>query len=477
MRIKVPRKLRPFLEKKKRYKIAYGGRGAAKSMTIADILSLKGWTEDALIGCIREYQNSLEDSVYGLLKTEILRLKMPGYRILKNRIDRLNGKGGMRFKGLSRSIDSVKSAFGFNYFWLEEGQFLSEQSLKILTPTLREVGSELWISANPNSSADPFSQRFILPYQKIIDSQGFYEDDLHYIVKVNYDDNPWFPDVLEQERLHDLKYLPRALYDHIWLGEFNDSVEDSIIKAEWFDAAIDAHQKLGYKARGATIASHDPSDLGTDDKGFVLRKGAVILEAEARSFGEVNDGCDWALDKAIEAGADVFSWDCDGMGVALKKQVQDALKGKKIELHLFKGSEKPWQPHKIYKPLLPTSKLQQKEKTNRETFKNKRAQFYWYLRDRFYATYLAVEKGVYTDPDDMISISSDIKDLKQLRSEVCRIPRKYNASGLLQVMTKSEMRTQKIQSPNIADSIMMSLVVPEVLDDSGPIKFKSHYSG
>jgi phage terminase large subunit len=440
-------------------------------MTIADILALKGYTEDALTGCIREYQNSLEDSVYGLLKNEINRIELPGYRVLKNRIDRINGKGGFRFKGLSRSIDAVKSAYGFNYFWLEEGQFLSEESLKILTPTLREAGSELWISANPNSSADPFSQRFILPYQKEIDEHGFYEDDLHYIVKVNYYDNPWFPEVLEQERQHDEKYLPRALYDHIWLGEFNDSVDDSIIKAEWFDAAINAHNKLGFKPRGAVIAAHDPSDLGTDDKGYVLRKGSVILEAEARDFGEVNDGCDWALGKAVESQVDVFSWDCDGLGVALKKQVSDALKGKPIEMNLFKGSEKPWRPHDIYKPLLPTSKLQQREKTNKDTFRNKRAQFYWYLRDKFYATYLAVEKGVYTDPEDMISISEDIPMIKQLRSEVCRIPRKWTASGLLQIMSKAEMRTKKIQSPNIADSLMMSLVMPEVLDDGDPIQF------
>jgi phage terminase large subunit len=469
----VPAKLEPFLSKKKRYKVAYGGRGAAKSMTIADILAYKSWTEDALVGCIREYQNSLEDSVYSLMKTEIGRLKLPGFKILKNRIDRLGktAKGGMRFKGLSRSIDAIKSTFGFNYFWLEEGQFMSEDSLRMLTPTLRESGSELWISANPVSSADPFSQRFILPYQKEIDKKGYFEDEMHYIVKVNYYDNPWFPEVLEQERQNDLKIMPRASYDHVWLGEFNDSVEDSIIKAEWFDAAVDAHIKLGFKPRGAVVAAHDPSDLGTDDKGFCLRHGSVILEAEARSFGEVNDGCDWALDKAIEAGADVFSWDCDGMGVALKKQVVDSLKGKKVEICMFKGSEKPWQPLKVYEPALPTSKLQQKEKTNRETFKNRRAQFYWMVRDRFYKTYLAIDKGVYVDPDEMLSISSGIKDLKQLRSEICRIPRKYNASGLLQVMSKPEMRTNKIQSPNIADSVMMSLVIPEMAESGGDIVF------
>ena len=241
--LQIPRKLQPFLTTRKRYKVAYGGRGAAKSMSIAGALSHKAQVERALIGCIREFQNSLEDSVYALMKAEINRLKIRGFKVLTNKIDHKDG-GGMRFRGLSRSIEAVKSMFGFKYFWLEEGQFISDDSLKILTPTLREAGSELWISANPLSSADPFSQRFILPFQRELDLNGFYEDDMHYIVKVNYCDNPWFPDVLEAERQRDYKTLPRALYDHIWKGAFNDSVEDSIIKAEWFDAAVDAHKKL-----------------------------------------------------------------------------------------------------------------------------------------------------------------------------------------------------------------------------------------
>ena len=449
---------------KKRYKIAYGGRGAAKSTTFAQILAYKGQMEGALIGCLREYQNSLDDSVFALVSDQIRSLRIPGYKILSNRINHITG-GGMRFKGLARSIESIKSMHGFKYFWLEEGQFISDDSLKILTPTLRERESELWISANPLSSADPFSQRFIVPFKQQLDKDGFYEDDLHIIVKINYNDNPWFPLVLEQERQHDYNTLPRALYNHIWEGEFNDSVEDSIIKTEWFDACVDAHIKLGFKPVGAKIAAHDPSDLGTDDKGYALRHGSVIVEASARSFGEVNDGCDWALDKAIEAKVDLFVWDCDGLGLSLKRQVATAFRGKKIEFNMFKGSEGPFEPGKIYKPLHIRDNYAHKDRSNKDTFRNKRAQYYWVLRDKIYATYLAVTKGVYTDPDNMLSFSSDIEDLKLVRSEVCRIPRKYNSTGRLQIMTKTEMKKMKIQSPNVADSIMMTLVTPQALND------------
>lgn len=472
LRLRVPRKLAPFLTTKKRYKVAFGGRGAAKSMTFAGILSHKAQVEAALVGCIREFQNSLDDSVYALMVDQIRKLDIPGFKILTNKINHISG-GGMRFKGLARSIEAIKSLFGFKYFWLEEGQFISDDSLKILTPTLREADSELWISANPLSSADPFSQRFILPYRKEIEENGYYEDELHYIVKVNYNDNPWFPATLEAERQHDYEHLPRAQYDHIWEGEFNDSVEDSIILAEWFDAAIDAHKKLGFKPTGAVVAAHDPSDLGTDDKGLVIRQGSVVLKAESRKFGEIADGCDWAIDTALTHGVDLFTWDCDGVGLGLKRQVETAFKGKKVDFKMFKGSQSPWKPHQIYQPLVEPSK-RAKERRNIDVFTNRRAQFYWYLRDKFYLTYLAVEKGRYANPEDMISISSEIEDIKQLRSEVCRIPRKFNSTGKIQILSKIEMKKLKIMSPNVADSLMMGQLPPSIIGDEAPMKFDNY---
>ena len=442
-------------------------------MSYAGMLALLTQTQGSLVGCIREFQNSLDDSVYALIASEIRRMKIPGYKIQNNKINHKNG-GGMRFKGLARSIEAIKSLFGFNYFWLEEGQFISDDSLKILTPTLREADSELWISANPLSSADPFSQRFILPYRKDLETNGFYEDELHYIVKINYNDNPWFPDTLEAERQHDFKYLPRAQYDHIWEGEFNDSVEDSIILSEWFDAAIDAHEKLGFKPEGAVVASHDPSDLGTDDKGLVIRQGSVVLLAENRGFGDIGDGCDWAIDTALEHGVDLFIWDYDGVGTGLKRQVETAFAGKKVDFKMFRGAETPWKPSQIYKPLKQFEK-RSKERTNNDVFRNRRAQFYWMLRDKFYATYLAVEKGKYIDPENLISLSSKITDIKLLRSEVCRIPRKYNASGKIQIMSKIEMKHQKILSPNVADSLMMNMMPPDLMYDDRPMQFDTVY--
>ena len=435
---------------------------------------MKVQTEAADVLCGREFQASIDDSVHKLLKMMIEdRLQLAGFNILDQRIDCLTG-GGFRFKGFARNSSAVKSAQGFKYSWIEEAQTLSKESIQDLTPTIRAEGSQLYFTANPKSSADPFSKRFIVPYLKELTRDGIYEDDLHLIIVMNWRDNPWFPAELEAERQWDLKNLPRAEYDHIWEGAFSDHVEDAIIPAEWFDAAIDAHVKLGFEPKGQKVVSHDPSDKGPDDKGLCYRHGSVVLDVQERTGLDVNEGCDWAVDYAIECQADLYVWDCDGLGVSLRRQTLKAIKGKKMDHVEFRGGKGVDNPKQTYQKV--SSHSSAKAKSNEETFKNRRAQYYWMLRDRFYNAYQAVELDKYIDPDEMISLSSEISNMAALRAEVCRIPRKPNGAGLIQIMSKEEMAHQKppIASPNMADSLMMSLAVPQTKTEM-KLKFASVY--
>jgi phage terminase large subunit len=421
-------------------------------MSIADMLAQRVQIEGILVGCLREFQNSLDDSVYALLVDEIQRIGIPGYKIRHNRIDSASG-GGFRFRGLARSIEAIKSMFGFKIFWLEEAQFISEESLKILTPTLREENSELWMSANPLASTDPFAQRFIKPFENDLLKYGVYEDDYHYIVKMNYNDNPWFPDVLEQERRHDKLTLSSAMYEHIWEGAYNDFVEDGLIKAEWFDACIDAHIHLGIQPEGIRFASHDPSDEGPDAKGYAFRHGIVVKDLREMPDGDINMGGDWAVKLAIAHKVDAFTWDCDGMGIGLKRQVASAFDGKSTLLAMFRGSKKIDNPEAVFEPI--GAPLQNQTK-NKDALANQRAQYYYDLRKRIFKTFEAVTKGVYHNPQELISFSSDIELLPQLRSEVCLMPIKPNRSGKFELFTKKELKAKfKFKSPNLADSVMM----------------------
>jgi phage terminase large subunit len=457
-RMDIPRRLLPLF-KPKRFKIIMGGRGGAKSMSISNILLAEVQAKKIKkVACFREFQNSINDSSHALLAGQIESLGLEtganGFEIQNNQIN-YNGQSVFIFKGLARNPESIKSMHGQERYFIDEAQTISENSLRALTPTLREEGSEIWMSANPRSAQDPFSQRFIKPFEKELRRDKIYEDDLHTIIWVNYNNNPFFPDVLEQERLYDKKHMSSALYRHIWEGEYYDESLDSIIAVEWFDAAIDAHKKLGFEPTGAIIASHDPSDEGGDSKGYALRKGSVVLDVSENLTGDVNQGMDWALSKARADGADYFVWDCDGLGISLKRQVDQELEHSKIERIMFRGSETPDDANVPYSG--------KDSKTNRDTFTNKRAQYWWKLRDRFEATHRAVEKGEYIDPDLLLSLSSSIGSLDALRSEVCRIPQKRNNNGKIQIMSKIDMAKKPYQlpSPNMGDALMMSMFSPK----------------
>lgn len=471
----LPAKLESVLKSNKRFIIVIGGRGSGKSVGVADICLIDAKDNNAKTYCLREYQSSIRNSIHSLLKEEIERLEFSGFEVQDNGIKRA-GADAFQFAGLARNVDSIKSAHGFKRFQIEEAQFISTDSLKALTPTARkkpmkgkptqleEVVDDpsakvsMIFIANPGSSEDPFSKRFITPFKEHLDRDGRYEDDLHLIEVVNYTDNPWYHlSGLEEERQWDYENLDRALYDHIWLGAFNDSVEHALIKAEWFDACIDAHKKLGFAPTGARMASHDPSDLGPDSKGFAGRHGSVILSVKEKLDGNVNEGGHWAAGEAIQFGADHFSWDGDGMGIALGEQMGADFSGKPTALHVFRGSETPDFPDSIYQPAIGAQGAAiANQKTNRDCFRNKRAQYYFALRDRCYRTYRAVEHGEYHDPANLISFDSSIEIMHKLRAELCRMPIKPNGNGLFELYTKEEMKSKfKMASPNLADSVMI----------------------
>ncbi len=471
-----PEILKPMFLRPKRFMVLIGGRGSGKSIAKGDhgLIAMHDLGRNLM--CIREFQSSISDSVHALLSAEAQRLELDNTDVTERAIKFTHNNSMARFMGLSRNPESVKSAFGFLDWWIEEAQFLSDKSLRTLTPTARkkpvkglpgnqkEVESnevnieevQMVFCANPASSEDPFSQRFIVPFQTELEKDGIFEDELHLIIKMNWSDNPWFGDSgLEQERLFDMENLPRSTYDWVWEGGFNDDIENGLIKPEWFDSCIDAHDKLGMKEFGVTKVTHDPSDLGADPKATLVRKGNIITDVIQRSDLDVNEGSDWALGLAINEGVDHYEWDVGGMGVTLKRDVNTALAGKKIGVHQFNGASEVDHPNAIYEPSGATNTVRQM--TWKEVCKNLRAQCYLKLRDRVYRTHLAVSEGIMSDPDNLISFSSKCESLKTLRAELCRMPIKPNMNGLFELYTKKEMREKfKVRSPNCADVLMMS---------------------
>lgn len=217
-----------FLDDSFRYKVLYGGRGSAKSWSIARKLLLRGLAKKELILCTRELQVSIKDSVHALLKYLIADMGLGKFYEVKN-TEIICHRSGTRFifKGLRHNADEIKSTEGITICWVEEAQKVSKASWEILIPTVRADGSEIWISFNPMLEADETYQRFVI--KNPTDSK---------VVEVSYTDNPWFNDILRQEMM-DLKRDDYDAYENVWLGKCRRSMQGAVY-AEQIRAAEDS---------------------------------------------------------------------------------------------------------------------------------------------------------------------------------------------------------------------------------------------
>ena len=222
-RIEVP-KWQQELYEPSRYKVIYGGRGSGKSWAVADSLIIQGIDSKLLVLCGREFQNSIKDSVHSLLKhrIEILELESE-FDITHDQIIHKLTDTRFIFKGLRNNIDSIKSMAGITHLWIEEADTLSAESWKVIKPTIREDNSEIWITMNPKNKTDILYKEFVEP-EKVPDNT--------YRAKVNYTDNPYFPQVLRDEMERDKK-RDYGLYRHIWEGECLEHSDAQIFKDYW----------------------------------------------------------------------------------------------------------------------------------------------------------------------------------------------------------------------------------------------------
>lgn len=190
-----------------RYKSYHGGRGSGKSYSFARVLLAMAATKKLSILCCREFQTSIADSVHRLLSDQINVLGLSDfYTVQKTEIFSTCGSSFI-FRGLNRNIQEVKSLYGTDICWVEESQSVSDESFEVLIPTIRKDDSEIWLSWNTGELTDPVYRRFVLnPPPDCVSKL------------VNYDVNPYFPDVLFKEMEY-CKEVDHDAYEHIWEGK------------------------------------------------------------------------------------------------------------------------------------------------------------------------------------------------------------------------------------------------------------------
>jgi phage terminase large subunit len=252
MRAQFPDKLE-FLFRPCRFKVARGGRGSGKSWGFARALLLLAARQPLRVLCTREIQNSIKDSVHRLLSDQISALGLQSLYEIQN--DQIIGPNGslFLFSGLhQQTVDSIKSFEGVDIVWVEEAQSVVKRSWDVLIPTIRRPNSEIWVTFNPDLDTDDTYQRFVVnpPEGRCIS------------IEMNFSDNPWFPDELEQERQHCARTRPND-YPNIWLGKCRSVVDGAIYADEVRDLLESGRH--GFVPYDPTLKVHAIFDLGWND--------------------------------------------------------------------------------------------------------------------------------------------------------------------------------------------------------------------
>lgn len=256
MRIEIPEKLAPILQPA-RYKGSHGGRGSAKSHTFAQLAVATNYSRPARGVCIREVQNTIKDSVKQLVSDKIKLLDLGSF--FDPTLNEIRGANGslMIFKGMQDyNSDNIKSLEGFDWAWVEEAQSLSERSLRLLRPTIRKPGSEIWCTWNPRWDSDAVDAFFRGPSKP--------KDGI--CIEMNWKDNPWFPEVLRQEMEQDYEADPE-MADHVWGGNY-EIVSEGAYYAKLI-AQAQKEGRIGFFPHDPKRKVHTSWDIGVDDESAI----------------------------------------------------------------------------------------------------------------------------------------------------------------------------------------------------------------
>ena len=400
--VNFPEKL-SFLFEPYRFKVAHGGRGGAKSWGFARALLLLAYQKPLRILCAREFQNSIQESVHRLLSEQIVELGLADhYEVLQSAIRARNGSE-FSFSGIKTDPSKIKSAEGYDICWVEEAEKTSKESWNILIPTIRKPGSEIWVSFNPNLMTDATYQMFVVnppPGAKV--------------VAINWRDNPWFPDVLEQERLHMERTEPE-LYLHVWEGQCLPVGDNQLIGMEDAYAATKRNYSKPDYEFAPKVLGVDVARYGGDRSVIFPRQGLVAFKPKV--FASINN-----MSLAGEVAAAIERWKPDAVFV-------DAGRGEGVIDRLIQLGHSPIE-------------VNFGGKASDAKYAQKRSEM-WDTLAKWVKT-----KGA-------------IPDIPELIADLAAPTYQFsNQSGKFQVESKETMKARGCKSPDLADALALTFAHP-----------------
>lgn len=258
--------------------VFYGGRGSGKSQHTGLALVLRGRSKRMRILCTREIQNTVKDSVHKLLKDIIDRYGFTDYEVTDKAIRNKVTGTEFIFSGLRHNVNEIKSMEGIDVAWVEEAQSISEDSLKVLAPTIRKPGSQIIFTFNRFNELDPVYVRYVMK-----------APEKTYSAKVNYDvlDRAGLlPDSLRLEMEADKR--DPELFAHVWLGEPVSQADSAILSRTKVLAAM----QRDVVAEGAIEVGADIARMGNDRIVFKKRKGMKLIATKTYQHLRTTETCD-----------------------------------------------------------------------------------------------------------------------------------------------------------------------------------------
>ncbi len=276
--IQIPREYARLLDRDWNEAAVYGGRNSLKSHSVARILLVRAMGEKVRVLCGREFQNSIADSVYQLFVDLIRGYDIGGFEITRDTIIYKPNGSDFLFKGVRRNVQSIKSIEGVDIFWGEEASTFSQESINVITPTIRKEGAQLIWTYNRLTDLDPIHTRLVVnkpPKTLIINTD--------YQLAVKYG---WLSKRIEEEIEHD-KITNPSLYAHKWLGEPLDQADNAIIARERILEAMNRKAPDD----GAHIYGVDVARMGDDRTVFWHRKGLKTMRHKILSKQTIDQVC------------------------------------------------------------------------------------------------------------------------------------------------------------------------------------------
>jgi phage terminase large subunit len=302
-----------------RYKVYYGGRGAAKSWAIARALLLRAVEKKQLILCARELQNSIKDSVHKLLCDQIEAMGLQAeFTIQKDTIIGNRHGSSFIFAGIKSNITRIKSFEAVDVCWVEEAEAVSDHSWSVLIPTIRKPKSELWISFNPELETNATYVRFVKSRQPN-----------SVVVKVSWRDNPWFEQTeLMAEMLHDKATDPDR-YLWVWEGHCKRVLDGAVYKNEI--RAVLAEDRLTFVPYERSHPVDIVFDLGRSDKTAVWFKQTIGFEHRyfdfyQKNFEDLDHYIAMIKNKSIAVGTIWLPHDAKAKTIGAKLSVEEQMR-------------------------------------------------------------------------------------------------------------------------------------------------------